>query len=64
MKGGVLGSLKDLELLEKVIHVVAVTAFVNEENVKQCYRVGMSDVIHKPVSTESLKRIIDLYYFL
>ena len=30
--------------------VVAVTAFVNEENIKQCYYVGMKEVLHKPVN--------------
>jgi CheY-like chemotaxis protein len=32
------------------LFIVAVTAFVNEENIVHCYESGMSDVIHKPLS--------------
>ena len=31
------------------VTVVAVTAFVNEENIAKCYEVGMKQVIHKPL---------------
>jgi CheY-like chemotaxis protein len=41
------------------VHVVAVTAFSNDENIRQCYRVGMTDVMHKPVSRDALKRVLD-----
>ena len=42
--------------------VVAVTAFVNDENNRKCLRVGMSEVLHKPVNVEALGRVIDMYY--
>ena len=45
------------------LYVVAVTAFVNEENIRRCYRVGMVDVLHKPVNCENLKSVLDKYYF-
>ena len=32
--------------------VVAITAFVNEENIKRCYKVGMVEVLHKPVNID------------
>lgn len=32
------------------LYIVAVTAFVNEENINHCYESGMSEVIHKPLS--------------
>ena len=43
--------------------IMAVTSFLNEENKKKCYRVGMVDVIHKPVDFQILKKAIDKYYF-
>jgi len=43
--------------------IVAVTAYVNEEFVSRCYEVGMADVLHKPVSKEELKRVLDSYYY-
>ena len=45
------------------LFIVAVTAFVNEENVRHCYEAGMIDVIHKPVSVDSIRNILELYYF-
>ena len=45
------------------LYVVAVTAFVNEENIRRCYRVGMVDVLHKPVNCENLKNVLDKYFF-
>jgi CheY-like chemotaxis protein len=35
--------------------VVAVTAFDNEENIKNCYNVGMVEVLQKPVVIDELK---------
>lgn len=37
--------------------MIAVTAYVNDENVKKCYEVGMSEVLHKPVNDEELRRV-------
>ena len=34
------------------VNVVAVTAFVNEENIAKCYEVGMKEVIHKPLYSD------------
>ena len=45
------------------MHVVAVTAFLNEENIKKCFDIGMSDVIHKPLSNEALKLVVDKFFF-
>ena len=42
--------------------VVAITAFVNDENIKNCYKVGMKEVLHKPVNIDSLRRVLDFYY--
>lgn len=36
------------------LFVVAVTAFVNDENIKKCFKVGMVEVLHKPVNCEAL----------
>ena len=45
------------------VHVVAVTAFVNDENIKKCFTIGMSDAIHKPLSNDALKQVVDKYFF-
>lgn len=45
------------------LYVVAITAFVNDENIKKCYKVGMVEVLHKPVNIELLKEALDVYYF-
>ena len=45
------------------LHVIAVTAFVNEENIKKCYKVGMMEVLHKPLNIESLRRALDTFYY-
>jgi CheY-like chemotaxis protein len=39
--------------------VVAVTAFVNDESIRRCYEVGMKEVIHKPVSSEVIRDILE-----
>lgn len=43
------------------LNVVAVTAFVNQESINRCYEVGIVDVIHKPVSVDAIKQILDKY---
>ena len=42
--------------------VVAVTAYANEANISKCHMVGMSEVLHKPVNVEALKKAIATYY--
>lgn len=44
------------------LYVVAVTAFVNDENIRNCFKVGMVEVLHKPVNCEALGNVIDTYY--
>lgn len=44
------------------LFVVAVTAFVNDENIKKCFKVGMKEVLHKPVNCEALGNVLDIYY--
>ena len=39
--------------------VVAVTAFVNEENIDKCYKVGMAEVLQKPVNIEYLRKVLE-----
>lgn len=43
------------------LNIVAVTAFVNQESINMCYEVGIADVIHKPVSVDAIKQILDKY---
>ena len=45
------------------LHVVAVTAFANDENVNKCFEVGMSDVIHKPLSNDMLRGVVEKYFY-
>ena len=46
----------------KLVKVVAVTAFVNEESIRRCYEVGMADVIHKPVNVETIRNFLENHY--
>eukprot|EP00347_Sterkiella_histriomuscorum_P016818 403351738 len=45
------------------LNIVAITAFVNEENINHCYAVGMKEVLHKPIDEDSLRNIINQYYY-
>ena len=45
------------------LNVMAVTAFVNDENVKKCYEVGMKEVMHKPLEIEQMRSVLDHYYY-
>ncbi len=47
---------------KEVLSVIAVTAFVNEENINNCYKVGMVEVLNKPVNRELLERQVQKYY--
>ena len=40
------------------LYVISVTAFVNDENIKKCYKVGMVDVLHKPVNSDALEKAL------
>ncbi|CDW87830.1 pas pac sensor hybrid histidine kinase [Stylonychia lemnae] len=44
------------------MQIIAVTAFVNDENVKMCYQVGMKDVLHKPVDFGALGKALDIHF--
>ncbi len=44
------------------LYVVAVTAFVNDENIRNCYKAGMVEVLHKPVNCDALGASIETYY--
>ncbi|CDW84159.1 histidine kinase-dna gyrase b-and hsp90-like domain containing protein [Stylonychia lemnae] len=44
------------------LNIVAVTAFVNDENIRKCIRVGMKKVLHKPVNCEELGSVVDQYF--
>jgi CheY-like chemotaxis protein len=35
-----------------VCNIVAVTAYVNAENIKKCFEVGMIEVLNKPVNLQ------------
>lgn len=43
---------------QKRIPIVAMTAFVHEEDRKNCLAVGMDDVATKPISSEALKALL------
>jgi len=58
----ILKLLKEAGWMKDSVKIVAVTAYVNEEFVSRCYEVGMTDVVHKPVGREELRRIVEKYY--
>jgi ActR/RegA family two-component response regulator len=43
--------------------VVAVTAYSNVLVAEQASKVGILEVLSKPVSEDELKRILDAYYY-
>ena len=45
------------------LFIVAITAFVNDTNIKKCYKVGMKEVLHKPINFEALGKVIDQYFY-
>ena len=44
------------------LSIVAVTAYENEENVSNCYKIGMKEVLHKPVDQHKLKEVISDFF--
>lgn len=42
------------------IHVVGLTAFTNSEDMKNCLKAGMSDVLTKPLKLKEFKEILSL----
>lgn len=47
---------------QRDIKIIAVTAFVNDESIENCYKVGMVEVLHKPVRVETIKEVLESYY--
>jgi len=45
------------------LKIVAITSYTNKANIDQCFEVGMTEVIHKPVSLTVLQDIVDRYYY-
>ena len=43
--------------------IIAVTAFSNQSTLKKCERIGIKEVVNKPLTIEELKIIIDKYYY-
>eukprot|EP00347_Sterkiella_histriomuscorum_P017836 403347790 len=43
--------------------IVAITAFVNDENINNCYKVGMEEVMNKPVNQDKLLSVLKKYYY-
>jgi CheY-like chemotaxis protein len=46
-----------------IIPIVAVTAFEDDDTINRCKSIGMSAVIHKPVSSAKLDQVLLEYYF-
>src|SRR5437660_8665137 len=42
--------------------IVALTAFAEESNVKECFEVGMDMFLGKPVQKNQLKEVLKTYY--
>ena len=46
-----------------ICHIIAITAFLNEKNKSKCFKVGMDEVLHKPVNLVQLKEVFQKYYY-
>ena len=51
-------SLKTPQPEEKSVTVVAITSYTNQENINRCYKVGMKEVLHKPVNSQKLQEVV------
>ena len=50
-------------LLHAPCNIVALTSYTDKQTTDRCFRIGMKDVIHKPLDYKTLKRIILMYHF-
>lgn len=53
--------IRESESTAKYTPIVAMTAFVHEEDKNNCLAVGMDDVATKPISSEALKLLLEHY---
>ena len=44
------------------IHIIGLTAFTNSNDIENCLKAGMSDVLHKPLNLKELKEILTLIW--
>ena len=44
------------------VKIAALTAYTNQSNISECHRVGMCEVLHKPLEASELQEIILNYY--
>lgn len=56
-------AIKALAAQNNKLTIVAVTAFVNDESIRRCYEVGMTEVIHKPVGADVIRTVLEQYYY-
>jgi CheY-like chemotaxis protein len=42
-------------------HIIGITGNLNPDIIEECYKMGISDVVSKPVTQESLKKYINKY---
>ena len=42
--------------------VAAVTAYINDQTLSQCYAVSMVDVLSKPVDSKTLSKLVKKYH--
>ncbi|CAD8122231.1 unnamed protein product [Paramecium sonneborni] len=42
------------------IHIIGLTAFTNSNDIENCLKAGMSDVLHKPLNLKEFKEILTL----
>jgi len=42
--------------------VVAVTAYINDTTLNQCWQLGMVEVLNKPVDLPSLQIVVERYH--
>ena len=53
---------KDPSQAVNACKIVALTSYTDQKTIDRCMRIGMIDVIHKPLEYDSLKRIILMYH--
>ena len=63
--GGIDSSREILKIAgnEPLTTIVALTSYTNANVKEECLKIGMKEVIHKPLSYKTLHRIIHKFYF-
>ena len=44
-------------------NIIALTSYSDQESIDRCLKIGMKEVIHKPIQSDQLKRLALMYLY-